>query len=258
MFKFKIFFKNLPALDVEIQDSLTGKNYYNLLQKNYNTQMPVYRDIKKYTVEYMHELIKQAKTDLGWDWSEYSPNDYKVSTKFHKDIEVLLKEGFNNVAAENDNLLHEIHLCLHVLSNTGTDLIQIEWFNDDLIPIDDSFQFQRFLNFGDLSLQYPFVGSSPLQLYIEKDYTNISQTCKFHSAIKPGINIFTCSYTKFTNHQELLNDIKQHDYKFYNLHGPDKILRYTGYPVIGKIINLNTLMSIRSQTTLEFEKLEFN
>ena len=262
MFKFNIVFKNLPELNVEIEDSVTGQTYYNLLQTNYNREIPIFRDPAKYTVEYMNNLVAQAKDKLGWDW-EYKPGNHKVAAQLHKDIEVLLKDGFNNVTADCDELLHEIHQCLHLL-NRGKfpyilrqSCLQIEWYNDVMAPIDDSFKFQDSTLFGDIKLQYPFVGASPLQLYTEKDYQNISQTCKFHSVVKPGINIVIEYCRKFVDHQKLLEDIKTHDYDFYNLHGPEKILRYTGYPVIGKVTNLDTLEYIIKQPILEFEKLEF-
>jgi hypothetical protein len=263
MFKFNVFFKNLPALNIEIEDSVTGQTYYNLLQTNYNKQIPVFRDPAKYTVDYMSGLIKQAKHKLGWNW-DYRPGNHEVAAQLHKDIEVLLKNGFNSISADCDDLVHEIHQCLHLLNEgracsiTRQDWLQIEWYNDDTIPIDDLFEFQDAMTFGDVKLQYPFVGASPLQLYMEKDYEKISQTCKFQTVIKPGINIVIDEFDKFAEHQNLLDDIKKYDCNFYNLHGPEKILRYTGYPVIGKVTNLDDLKYIIKQPTLEFEKIEFN
>lgn len=263
MFDFKIFFKDLPVLTAELEDSVTGKNYYNLLYKNYNSQMPILRDPAKYTVEYMSSLVKQANHKLGWNW-DYKAGDHEVAARLHKDIEVLLEKGFDSIPADCDELVHEIHQCLHLLNEGRNhsvlrqDWLQIEWYNDNTIPIDDSFKFQDSTTFGDIKLQYPFVGASPLQLYIEKDYQKISQTCKFHSVIRPGINIVINNFKKFTEHQKLLDDIKKNDDTFYHLHGPEKILRYTGYPVIGKVTNLDDLMYIVKQPILEFEKIEFN
>jgi hypothetical protein len=263
MFDFKIFFKDLPVLTAELEDSVTGKNYYNLLYKNYNSQMPILRDPAKYTVEYMSSLVKQANHKLGWNW-DYKAGDHEVAARLHKDIEVLLEKGFDSIPADCDELVHEIHQCLHLLNEGRNhsvlrqDWLQIEWYNDNTIPIDDSFKFQDSTTFGDIKLQYPFVGASPLQLYIEKDYQKISQTCKFHSVIRPGINIVINNFKKFTEHQKLLDDIKKNDDNFYHLHGPEKILRYTGYPVIGKVTNLDDLMYIVKQPVLEFEKIEFN
>ena len=264
MFDFKIFFKDLPVLTAELEDSVTGKNYYNLLYKNYNSQMPILRDPAKYTVEYMSSLVKQANHKLGWNW-DYKAGDHEVAARLHKDIEVLLEKGFDSIPADCDELVHEIHQCLHLLNDGRNhsvlrqDWLQIEWYNNNTIPIDDSFKFQDSTTFGDIKLQYPFVGASPLQLYIEKDYQKISQTCKFHSVIRPGINIvINNNFKKFTEHQKLLDDIKKNDDNFYHLHGPEKILRYTGYPVIGKVTNLDDLMYIVKQPILEFEKIEFN
>lgn len=263
MFDFKIFFKDLPVLTAELEDSVTGKNYYNLLYKNYNSQMPILRDPAKYTVEYMSSLVKQANHKLGWNW-DYKAGDHEVAARLHKDIEVLLEKGFDSIPADCDELVHEIHQCLHLLNDGRNhsvlrqDWLQIEWYNNNTIPIDDSFKFQDSTTFGDIKLQYPFVGASPLQLYIEKDYQKISQTCKFHSVIRPGINIVINNFKKFTEHQKLLDDIKKNDDTFYHLHGPEKILRYTGYPVIGKVTNLDDLMYIVKQPILEFEKIEFN
>jgi hypothetical protein len=260
---FLIYFKNLPPLEATIAESITGNNYYSFLKENYINQSPIFRDVAKYTVEYMSDLVAQAKHKLGWNW-EYKPGDHKVAAQLHKDIEVLLEKGFESIPAEHDELVHEIHQCLHLLnegrnySAPRQDWLQIEWYNDNTLPIDDSFTFANMMNFGDLKLQYPFVGAGPLQIYMEKDYTKISQTCKFQTVIRPGINIVIDDFEYFTEHQKLLADIKKHDNNFYNLHGSETILRYTGYPVIGKVTNLDTLEYIIKQPTLEFEKLEFN
>ena len=258
-----IYFKNLPPLQAEIEQSITGNNYYSILKENYNIQMPIFRDPAKYTGDYMTSLVEQANHKLGWKW-EYTPGNHEVAARLHKDIETLLEKGFDSIPADCDELVHEIHQCLHSL-NEGKDALvirqdwlQIEWYNDNIVPIGDSFEFQDSMEFGDLKLQYPFVGAGPLQIYMEKDYEKISQTCKFQTVIRPGINIVIDKFDKFIEHKKLLEDIKQHDDNFYNLHGPEKILRYTGYPVIGKVTNLDTLAYIVKQPTLEFEKLEFN
>ena len=260
---FLIYFKNLPPLQAEIDQSTTGNNYYSILKENYNIQTPIFRDPAKYTVEYMNSLVKQANHKLGWNW-DYKPGDHEVAARLHKDIEVLLEKGFDSIPEDCDELVHEIHQCLHLLNEGRNfsvlrqDWLQIEWYNDNMIPIDDLFEFKDSMKFGDLKLQYPFVGAGPLQIYMEKDYEKISQTCKFQTVIRPGINIVIDKFEKFTEHQKLLDDIKNHDYNFYNLHGPEKILRYTGYPVIGKVTNLDTLEYIVKQPILEFEKIEFN
>ena len=180
----------------------------------------------------------------------------------HKDIEQLVGNNFESVPEHLDDVIHDLHLGLHLLQDNTTPSrlgwLQIEWYNDSGFTSDDV-EFSRSMNKGDLKLQNPFVGHGPLQIYLENDYTNISQTCKFHTFVKPGINIATLDYAEFTNTEDLIKQFQHHDIKFVNQHGIDKILSYTGYPTIGKVVDVELLQKlINCPNPLELESLKFN
>ena len=189
MTKIKIHFKNKPVLHLLIESSTVGNRYYQSVKEMYQKQKPIFRDANRYTKDYMHSLALKVRDLLGWNWitEEYTP---KNAARFHKDIEVLLKNGFNNVPEELDEILHELHYGLHILEwpkfNHGG-WLQIEWYNDEGFELDSNFKFKKTMSIGDVKLQNPYVGHGPTQIYVEQDGINISQTCKFHNFVKPGI-----------------------------------------------------------------------
>jgi hypothetical protein len=193
MLKILIKFVDQPVLDILIDDNIIGRQYYNLVQENYLKETPIFRDRLLYTTDYMHTLATQAKKILGWDWyaDQYSIDN---TVLLHKNIEELVGNNFNSVPEEYDNLIHELHYCLHVIQDTKTTRsrdawLQIEWYNDSGFNLPEDYKFKKGLEFGDIKLQNPWVGHGPLQIFLEKDFTNISQTCKFHNFVKPGINV---------------------------------------------------------------------
>lgn len=256
-------FKNQKPIRCNIIDTELGQRYQQLVEENYKASFPIYRDVVKYNEKYLRTLAKYAAFNLGWDWD---PDSYTIenSVMFHKDLEVFLNRGFDQIPAELDDLMHELHYCLHLVQ-FDTDKItrdrswlQIEWFNDNGFTLTDTSVFQKNLYKGDLKLQNPFVGHGPAQIDWENDYTNISQTCKFHDYVKPGINISTHDIENNYNKQDFVKKFLQADRHFYELHGPDKIWEYTGYPVIGKVENLEDLYTIiHTNEILELESLEF-
>lgn len=253
-------FANQPTLHLSIDNNEVGKKYFDLVKATYKKQKPIYRDRLNYNLDYMRSLLIDAKNKLGWTWEA----DYDIidETLLHKDIEKLLgKIGFKDVACEHDNLLHELHYCLHLLQHNKPSRLgwlQVEWYNNEGFVLDEKFIFSKGLNFGDVKLQNPWVGHGPLQVYLEKDFTNISQTCKFHDFVKPGINIVTVDFPNFHDVDKLIKEFNQHDPDFVKLHGIEKISQYIGHPVIGKVINLDDLMNVITAPTLEFESLEFH
>ena len=103
------------------------------------------------------------------------------------------------------------------------------------------------------------MGHGPLQIYLEQDFQQISQTCKFHNFVKPGINIVTVAEDEFTDFDDLILKFKQHDPAFVEQHGVNHIVDYTGYPVIGKVENIDLLEQIISyNSALELESIEFD
>ncbi len=256
-------FVNQPVLYLSIDDTEIGKRYVNLVKENYKNQKPVFRDRIKYTVDYMHTLAKEASEKLGWNWQADS---YTIANTalLHKNLEELLgSTGFDNVPAEYDNLLHELHYCLHIIQHNKDHAgrrgwLQIEWYNDDGFVLDENFRFSKGLTVGDIKLQNPWVGHGPLQIYLEQDFTKINQTCKFHNFVKPGINVVIDHFEHFNDMDQLLKEFQTHDPGFVKLHGIDKIIHYTGYPVIGKILNLDDLKIVALSPSLEFEELSFD
>ena len=255
-------FFDQPILHLSIIDNEIGNRYFNLVKENYSIQKPIFRDQLKYTVEYMHSLTKDAYEKLGFNWQA---DNYTIANTvlLHKNLEKLLGSvGFDNVSAEYDNLLHELHYCLHIIQDNKEHTIrdgwlQIEWFNDEGFLLDKNFKFSKELKFGDIKLQNAWVGHGPLQIYLEQDFTDISQTCKFHNFVKPGINIVINDFPNFVDMDKLIIEFKKYNPEFVKLHGIDKIIHYTGYPIIGKIVNLDALTTVIGTNDLKFEKLEF-
>jgi hypothetical protein len=255
-------FKNQPRLNLKINNDVVGQQYFNLVKDNYQCSMPIFRENLKYTTEYMHQLAIQAKEVLGWDW--YS-ECYSIenTTLLHKNIEQLVGKGFDTIPAECDNLIHELHYCLHIVQIGKTltqrrGWMQIEWYNDSGFKLDKKYQFNRGLKFGDIKLQNPWVGHGPLQIFLEQDFANISQTCKFHNFVKPGINIVIQKFEDFTEVDELLEKFQKHDPAFVNLHGVEKIKHYIGYPVVGTVVNIDDLKRVVAEPLLELESIDFD
>ena len=248
-------YKNFPALEIELDNNSLKHDYKNLLKKN-SQQSPISRDPCKYTFEYFSVLVKHAKDILKWDWNRdhYS---LKELVDLHKDIEMYLSNGFQNISEEHDNLLHELHYALHAIGagNSRGRWIQVEWFNDDGFQMPDDLNFSTQLKFGDVKLQNPYVGHDPIFVYRQRDFTNIAQTCKFHDLVRPGINIMIQSDKFFVN-----DNFKQwynaHAESWIQQHGWDKIIRYTGWPRVGRVKNLNVLQQLAVSPLFEIESVD--
>lgn len=255
-------FKNYPALNLDIAETAVGYNYANLIKSNYQQEFPIFRDRPKYTTEYMLELAKQAKEAFGWEW-EADTYHIGITALLHKDLEVLLSKGFSAIPAEYDHLIHELHYCLHIIQS-GESIkerngwLQIEWFNDDGFDLIGTDIFQHTMKFGDLRLQNPYVGHGPLQIFLEQDYTNIAQTCKFHDFVKPGINIVINDFGMDCSIDEILTAFKHNSPEFVEKHTEQKIIDYVGYPVIGRVTNLEVLRRVVRASVLDLEEIKFN
>lgn len=263
MTKIHVKFYDQPKLILNIVDSDLGRAYVELVKKNYKNSAPIYRDRPKYTEQYMHELAQQAQQHFGWHWTaDYY--DLNNAPLLHKDLERLLgSTGFSQIPEQYDYLLHELHHCLHIVQNpehVGKRLgfLQIEWFNDDGFDLDPNFVFQTNMKFGDLQLQNPFVGHGPAQVYLEKDFTNIPQTCKFHNFVKPGI-VINVNQVYSVDVDSVIDQFQKHAPDFVSEHGIEKIRSYTGFPVIGQVVNLDDLESIvNCANEIQLEKIEFD
>lgn len=248
-------YKNFPALEIELDDNSLKHDYVNLLKKH-SQQPPISRDPCKYTLEYFSVLTQQAKDILKWDWirTHYSLTEL---VELHKDIELYLSSGFQNIPEEHDNLLHELHYALHAIQskNSRGRWIQVEWFNDDGISIPDDLNFSLQLEFGDVKLQNPYVGHDPIFVYRQRDLSNIAQTCKFHDLMRSGINIMI-EPEKFyiTEHYRYWYEVHAPDW--IQQHGWNKIMRYTGWPRVGRVKNLDVLKEIATSPLFEIESVD--
>lgn len=254
-------FKNHNPLVLNIDDSDLGQKYCDLVKQNYAQSQPIFRDRPKYTVEYMLELAQQAKAKLNWEWS-FDHYDVSITALLHKDIERLLKNGFSAIPEELDDLIHELHYCLHIVQDDRPNKrrggwLQIEWYNDNGFSLIGTELFRQELKFGDIRLQNPYVGHGPLQIYLEKDFINVAQTCKFHDFVKPGINISIGNIT-VVDPLIVLESFKNNCPEFVDLHTEEKILSYTGHPVIGTVENLIDLRAVKDAPVLELEYIEFD
>ena len=262
MMLLKLFFKNHPAINISVDNTTTGRLYFDLVKKHNSQCHPVHKDNILWTPEYLIELAKIAKKELGWDWlsDEYTLD---LTTKLHKDLEYSVgKTGFQNIPEEYDWLLHDMHHCLHSVqfgkkTQARTCNLQVEWFTDDSLPLPTDFEFISEINRGDLILINPYVGHNPLQVFMENDYSDLDSTCKFHDIIKPAVVI--SAFSMKINKQEILDCFIQEDPEFVKKHTKEKILYYTGAAKIGQILNLDIFEDImQSKNLLEFEKIELN
>jgi hypothetical protein len=256
-------FNNQKSLDIIVEPTLLGAHYIDLVYQNYKESFPIYRDRIKYNSEYLLKLAKEAKIAFNWDW-ELPDYNLSVTTALHKDLERLLGQtGFSEVPARFDNLIHELHYCLHIVQHpnsikTRIGNLQIEWFNDSGFPLPSTFEFQDKIKFGDCLLQNPFVGHGPVQIDNENDWTELEQTCKFHTFVKPGIVIYTGPGAIINKHH-ILDKFKKHNINFVNKHTEQKILYYTGFPIIGQVTNTDNLRTlVECPDPIELTQIKFN
>lgn len=261
-------FCNQPTLKIILKSHPVVEQWKQLFLDNYSREFPIFRDERKYSIEYLKQLVQEANKVLGWNFADNIVT-VEDTTHLHKHIEQTLANGFDGIPAEYDNLLHELHFCLHKVEFADIDSsnvnrrfhLQLEWFNDSGFPLDESFNHQLIMNFGDIKIQNPYVGHIPLLAWQQNDYSNIMQTCQFHNFVKPGIYIECREETRNNINfsiSEYLNWWHTHAPEFIALHGVEKLLHYTGQPVIGQVENLEDLRTIiNSDQLLELEKVEF-
>jgi hypothetical protein len=258
-------FVDQPVLILKINDNDVCNKWLQLLQSNmFRNGIPIFRDPKKYTKKYLAHLIDLANKNLNWDFVNQI-NSLADTTRLHKHIETNLADGFACIPEEHDNLYHELHYALHCVERynfnipTVTSDIQVEWFNNDGHPLDETFNHQLMMNFGDIRLQNPYVGHMPMQIWQQHDTSNISQTCKFHDFVRPGFRIQTILEKQNYNFSisEYMAWWKTNAPEFVKEKTIDRILHYTGHPVIGHVENLDDLQQVvSSQHFLEFQDME--
>lgn len=248
-------YKNHPPIEIKLVDHPLAKSYKELVQRNL-AQPAMSRDPAKYTIEHFKTLCVRARDELGWDWVK-DQYDLPVTTQLHKDIEIFLAQGFASIPEQYDELLHELHYALHAIqgNNSRGDWLQVEWFNDDGIPMADDFEFTTTLKRGDVKLQNPFTGHDPSFVFRQRDSSAIAQTCKFHDWIRPGLNIMIRDQN-FDVPERYLDFFAANAPDWYAQQGREKILRYTGWPRIGHVLNLHAVESVANSEQFEFESIE--
>lgn len=260
--EFTVQFRNAPALVCRLHDTELARRYYALLKQQYSEDpYPLFRDQQKYTLEYFKQLVDRATCELGWNWRREEYN-LATTTLLHKDIEQYLATGFENIPEEHDEILHELHFALHAIESGSkrTSWLQIEWFNDaGFFMTEDEYPAKLKLEFGDIRLQNPYVGHHPLYVYEQKDTYNISQTCKFHDFVKPGINLVIAPDIQYNFVQDkYINWFDTHAPEFVELHGKDRLLKFTGHPIVGAVVNKEDLEKVVAMPVIEFESLNFS
>jgi hypothetical protein len=256
----QILFKNCPALVLELDSTPLAQRWKQLCKATYlQDPFPIFRDPQKYTVEFLKKLAQTASLELGWNWDT---NDLSLqsTTRMHKDIEQFLSAGFQNIPEQYDQLLHDIHFCLHSVESGSkrSSWLQIEWFNDAGFPIvADEYPAKIKLEFGDIRLQNPYVGHHPLFLYEQLDHANILQTCRFHDLCRPGLCIVVDQnqYKNNFDWERYLTWFVNNGKEFVEKVGIDALIKYTGHPVIGHIVNVHDLNFCLEQDYLEFDKI---
>jgi hypothetical protein len=258
--KIAVEFHNQPKIEIAVDNTETGRLFFELTQQQNTRQAAWYRDTLRYTPEYMVELAHQAQAAFGWNWVRDHYN-IAATAQLHKDLENSVGQlGFENIPEQYDKLLYDLHHCLHSVqfgkSQPGRqDNFQIEWLCDEFVPLPESFEFCETCYTGDLILINPYVGHNPLQIYRENDFSSLATTCRFHDRIKPGIVL--AQYQSATKDQIVAEFTKQAP-EFVELHGADKIRYYAGSAVIGHVINLDQFAQLKQHTApLILKSVEF-
>jgi hypothetical protein len=248
-------YRGHDPLKIDLDPTSLRKPYLELVKKNSHTR-PISRDPQSYTEDRLRTLGQEAHKRLGWNWV-YDRYTLDRTTQMHKDIEQFLSQGFHNIPEEFDDLLHELHYALHAVQGGRSrgDWIQVEWFNDDGFAVPNDFAFVTELKFGDVKLQNPYVGHDPSFVYRQQDSSNIAQTCRFHDLVRPGLNMMIAD-CRFQIRDDYINWFKQHAPQWVDSVSVDTILRYTGWPRVGRVTNTDVLKSIVESAVFEIENIE--
>jgi hypothetical protein len=259
--KILVKFEQQPVLAITVNDTETGRIYFDLVRNQHKMQKPYYKDSILWTNEYMIELALKAKQVFGWNWL-HDNYDLSITAQLHKDLENSVgKLGFESIPEQYDSLLYDLHHCLHAIQFGPNDLLrpdnfQIEWLTDNSVPLPGSFEFVPNTNYGDLILINPYVGHNPLQIYNENDFSSLLTTCRFHNIVKPGIVL--TNVQKYISKETILKKFQEEDPAFVELHGAEKIKYYSGSAVIGCVDDVKIFKHLKNiPAELVLESVEF-
>ena len=105
--KIVVSFYDQPDIEILVNDTETGRLYFDLTRKQNEIQKPFYKDTSVYTPEYMIELAHKAKHAFGWNWIA-DHYDISVTAQLHKDLENSVGNlGFEQIPEEYDELLYD-------------------------------------------------------------------------------------------------------------------------------------------------------
>lgn len=265
-----VIFTNQPAIHIDLYPTTAAQQWKQLFTINYQRKFPIFRDMQKYTWEYLEQLIEQANQTCGWNYTS-RVETLEDTVALHKNIETTLAKGYINIPESWDHLLDELHFALHKIEHGRMthrphrgNFLQIEWFNDDFVPLPDDFEFSDQFRFGSLRLQNAYVGHPPTMIYQQNDHTNVFQTCRFHDRIKPGLHIMTSRPRTDGQPREFVYE----DYyqwwhtnapDFVAQHGWERIMYYSGYPLIGHVVNVDDLETVNNHPeVLELQEVIIN
>lgn len=248
-----VLFRDQPPLHIALFDNETARVWKQLFVQNYTRKFPIFRDMMKYSWEYLEHLIQEANRVCGWDFPSHV-RTLDDTLDLHKHIETTLQPGYHTVPQTWHHLLDELHFALHKIQQGDMEyrphrgwFLQLEWFNSDVEPLPEDFVFTSPSSFGSIRLQNVYVGHTPLMIYQQNDWSKVSQTCRFHDAIKPGLHIMCADPPAGTLEYDPVHyrdTWMQQAPEFVAQHGWDRIMYYTGHPLIGQVINLHALAQV--------------
>lgn len=259
-------FKNFPALQIELKDHPLARQYKEFVRRKLQDEPPIFFDSYSYDTAHIRDLCAIIKKELGWDWLHDTYN-LETTTRMHRDLETYLRNGFSTIPEQHDMLLTEIHACLHAIETSQiTGMVRdatltVEWFTDDNIPMPEDFEFSLNMEYGDVKLQNPRVGHPPFMVFCQNDTSDVESVCKFHDIVRPGI-VLCIAKEEFIEPPSNWKDIYKEWWdttapEFVRSRGIDNIMRYTGWPIIGRVLNIDVLDKIREEPSkLELEKVE--
>ena len=258
-------FQNFDVLQLKIKSTETAKTFFNFFQRHLKKDLPQCRDPLDYDWSMFQTLVDKVVRDLGWRWV-YTDIKQADLVSWHKDLELCLEKTgeMDNIPVEHHQLIIDAHYCLHRVQSlqqyrNSREKIQIEWFTPDRRFVPEDADYKRDIGFGDVVLQNPYVGHDPVTCYFQDDYKNISRTCAFHDIMTPGFFIqFKNSDWSTRIENDYKNWFQTKCADFVKKVGMDTILKYTGYPVVGKVTNLDTLQKIQNASELILENVTTN
>ena len=255
MLDITVIFKNQQPLHIELNNTAAALQWKQLFLNNYQREFPLFRDMQQYTWERLEQLVHQVNDTCGWNFTE-KIETLEHTVALHKHVEVALANGCDAIPRSWFDLIDELHFTLHTIEQNNMsriprrgNFLQVEWFNNDFVPLPDDFVFTDLAEFGSVRLQNAHSGHPPLMMYKQNDHADVFQTCRFHNRIKPGLHIMTAKARIDGQPKEYIDSEYQdwwmtHAPEFVAQHSMDKIMYYTGYPIIGKVINIRDLERI--------------